>query len=883
MQSDSPAAPSSNAQPAQQPHGNVSVSGNPSLGGPSAGNITQQLLVPSDHPPGFSPIFTVPQASMAQPSLSMGNVIYTGSLTQPVHDPLAPSKQGTWSSEDEEEEENPSQTPKHDVPPGYGPPGSGPRRRQTPAASSPRAEGNGPAQAGADRPPGFAGKPVPEQGSLLRPVATDAVPSTRALAPGFASASRPLTPSKQGLQPSNADRPPGFSQPWNTPGSASTDHTPHPAEPPLSVKGTPNIGPKGRAQPSAAASPVTTARSSQAPASASAVGADLPPGFPASSSPSLHPAEPRPAGNPPTRSHSRVSSSRHQTATAGSPLAGTAEKPPRFGGAGVGGPQMRTQTSQLQVTGAQQSQRSVQALPKPQQQQTPLGTRQNAVPQGKVQSTSAADSGDLPPGFPAALQLPASAVQSAFSQQPSRSENNLPLTSAALGDDLPPGFSLLSVPTVQSASGFPTHAPKTVSLTKLSSAPIVGHSSLRQPPSPAWAADDLPPGFPSATPAAASVSHVSSAQPQASTSASAVDDLPPGFPTPLPRAAASVGQSGSSKARRGSPAPYQAAAGRSGWDTDQAEAPVTNNQPPTHVRHPQQASAADAEPPPGFPSATQQPTSAPRPPSASLRPSTRPQGQLPVVAPALERKVSVIKLPTTPLSGVRSAFSAGASAQAQRAVTVTKLPVTPSSDPHSTAPTAAQSSHNSKRRTQGQALPQSPDLPPGFSAMQRSSSTPSAPAAAVAVATAQVSGSTGAAGQGISAPAAADLPPGFARLGVAPQNPADLPPGFPGNSAPTHAPKALGLPKSSSRKEAGRKAQVPLPQPGSLQSDARRKAQMPKVSCIHHSQDFCNLHPPHVTHIKSISHATKEMPPVRLCVFIQFTHLTEEALHAHCT
>lgn len=834
MQSDSPAAPSSSSQPAQRPHGNVRVSGNPFLGDPSAGNVTQQLLVPSDHPPGFPSNLTTPQASAAQSSLSMGRsgdarATFAGSLTQPVRDLLAPSKQGTWPSEDEEEEENPLQTLNHDLPPGYGPPGSGPLRRQTPAASSPRAEGNGPAQAGANRPPGFAGTPVPAQSNLLRSVATDAMPSSGGLPPGFASASKPLTPSKQGLHSSNADRPPGFSHPGtaprHTPVSASTDHTPHPAEPPVAGKGSANTGPKGRAQPNAAASPVTIARSSQPPAAASAVGADVPPGFPVSSSPSLHPAEPRPTGNPPTRPHSRAPSGRLQTATAGSPLAGTAEKPPGFGAAGVGVPQTRTPASQQQVTGAPQSQRSVQALPKPQQQLTAQGARQKGVSQGNVQSTSAAVSVDLPPGFPATLQSPA--VQSASSQQPS--DGNLPSASAAVGDDLPPGFpaqSLLSSLNVQSASGLPTHAPKTISLTKLSSAPMVGESSLRQQPSSSWAADDLLPGFPSATPAAASVSHVSSDPP-----ASAAADLPPGFPTLLPRAAASVNQAGSSKARRSSPAPYQAAASRSGWDTDETEAPATTFQPHTHIRQPPHASAADAEPPPGFSSATQQPASATsRPPSASQRPSTRPQAQLPVVPPALERKVSVIKLPTTPLSGVRSAFSANTSAQIQRSVTMTRPPVTPSSDPHSTPPTAPQSSNKSKRRTQGQALPQSPDLPPGFSTMQRSSSTPSAPAVATA---AQTSGSTGSAGQGTSSPAAADLPPGFARLGAAPQNPADLPPGFPGNSASAPIAKVLGVPKGSSRKEAGRKTQVP--QAGTLQSDARRKAQLPKVRCVPHS------------------------------------------------
>ena len=841
MQSDSPAAPSSNPQPAQQPYGNVSVSGNPPLGGPSAGNITQQLLVPSDHPPGFPSTFATPQASMAQPSVSKGQTgdaraTFTGSSTQPVDDPLGPSKQGTWSSEDEEEAGNPLPTPKHDLPPGYGPPGSGPLHRQTPTASSSRADRSAPAQAGADRPPGFAGTPVPEQGSLLQPVATDAIPSTGALPPGFPSASKPFTPSKQGLHPSDADWPPGFSHPGTAPQniwehSASTDHTPHPAEPPTSVRSNANINPKGRAQSSAAASHATSARPSQPPATASPVGADLPPGFPASSSPSLHPGEPRPTGNPPTRSHSRAPSSRFQTTTAGSPLTGFSERPPGFGAAGVGGPHTHPQASQQQVTGAMQSQRSGQAVPKPQQllQQTPQSARQKPVSQANVQPTSAAVSGDLPPGFPATLQSPASIVQSGPSWQPFNYESSLPPTSAAEGDDLPPAFHAQQPPTVKSASGHHTHDHKTVGLEKPSSAPIAGRSSLRQLPSSSWAAEALPPGFPSATPAAASVSQVSSAQP-----ASAVDDLPPAFPTSLPCAAASVGQSGTSKARRGSPALYQAAASRSGWDTDGTEAPATTHQPPTHARHPQQASAADAEPPPGFPSATQQLAPAPRPPSASQRPSTKPQGgQLPVVAPALERKVSVIKLPTTPLAGGRSAFSAGAPSQTQRVVTVTKLPTTPSSDPHSTAPTAPQSSN--KRRTQGQAMAQSPDLPPGFSTMQRSSSTPSAPALALATAAAaQASGSTGSAGLGTSSPAA-DLPPGFARLGAAPQNSADLPPGFPTNAAPALTAKALGVPKSSSRKEAGRKGQGPLPQTGSLQSDARRKAQMPKVSCILHT------------------------------------------------
>ena len=768
----------------------------------------------------------------------------SSTLAQPLCDPLPPHKHGTWSSEGEEE--TPLQNPEHDAPPGYGPSGSGPPGTQTPAASS-RAAGNGPVQAGSDLPPGFAGRAVQEPSYMRGSVGKDYVPK-------LATAHEWLTPSNQDTQHSNVDQPPGFSQSGmaqlKTPVSAAMAHTPQPAETSASVSSSAKTGRKGRTHASSAASPATSAGASQLPAAASSAPqpADLPPGFSAIASPSFHPAEPRSTGILPTRSQGRAPSSRFHTTTAGSALAGTAEKPPGFDTAGDSVPQTYTHAPQQQLAGALQSQRSVQGSSKPQQlpQQNLQGPKQQAVPQSNVASASVSVSGDLPPGFCAISQMPAPAVQSASRQwQPSSSKSNLSSSSAAVSDDLPPGFraqSRLPAPAVQSRSGLPSQAPNIVNLATLSSALTAAQSSLHQT-SPALPADGLPPGFSSAV-SAASVSHSSSLRAQSSTPAAAANDLPPGFPTAPSAAAASLSQPGSRQARPLSAAPYQAATGQSGWDTDETKVDASTSHPQSHVRHPH-AAAADADLPPGFLDANQQPASASRPSSAS-RPlsSTRSQRQPSAGAPVLERKVILTKLPTTPISGLSSAFSADAPVQAQRTVTVSKLPASPSPGPHSMAPSAPQSSGNSKRKSHGQAMTQPPgaaaagdsssDLPPGFSTMQRSSSTPSAPAAAATMSRAtavQAFGSTVAAGRGASSSAAADLPPGFPRLGAVPQDPADLPPGFAADSASAHTPKAPAMPKSS-KKEAGRRAQVPLPQPGPQRSDARRKAQMPKVRCI---------------------------------------------------
>ena len=804
------------------------------MGHPAAGSVAQHSLASSDHPPGFSSTSTTPQASVAHPSLfpaqnGSARAMVSSALAQPVHDPLPSNKHGTWSSEGEGE--TPLQISEHDAPPGYGPPGSGPPGRQTPTASS-RAAGNGPAQAGTDLPPGFAERAVKEQSFLRGSVGKDSVPSTGDLPPGFAAAREPLMPSNQDSQHSNVDQPPGFSQSGtaqlNAPASAALPHTPQPAETTASVKSSTNTGRKGRTQASSASSTAAPARAPQLPATGSSAPqpADLPPGFSPSSSPSFHPAESRSTGILPTRSQGRAPSSRFQTTTAGSAAAGTAERPPGFDTAGDGDPQTHTLAPQQQAAEALQSQRRVQGKQQQLPQQSLQGPKQKAVPLGNVSSASASVSSDLPPGFHAMSQAPAPAVQSASNPwQSSSSRGNFPPTSAAVSDDLPPGFPAQSrspAPAVQLHSDLPCQALKIVNLKTLLSAPTAA-----QRPSPVPAAADFPPGFSSAA-SAASVSHPSSRQAQLSTPAAAANDLPPGFPIAPSAAAASVSQPGSRQARPVSAARYQAADGPSGWDTDEMAANASSSHPQSHVRHPH-ASAADDDLPPGFLNATQQRSSASRPASASRPPSSiRPQRQPSAGAPVLERKVIVTKLPATPISGITSAFSADAPVQAQRSVTVTKLPASPSPGPHSMAPSALQSSSNSKRKSHGQAMTQpaataaagesSSDLPPGFSTMQRSSSTPSAQAAAaMSRATAvQASGSTVAAGPGTSTSAAADLPPGFAA-----------------DSASAHTPKTPAVPKAS-KKEAGRRAQVPLPQPGLQRSDARRKAQMPKVRCILH-------------------------------------------------
>ena len=835
----------------------MSEAGNPPTGHNAAGSVTHHPLASSDHPPGFSSTFTIPQASLAHSPLSTAQngsarAMVSSGLTQPVHDFLPSNKHQTWSSEGEDE--TPLQIPEEREPPGYGPPGSGDRRRQTPAASSSRATGNNPAQAGTDLPPGFAGRVVNEQSYLRGSVGMDSDPDTMDLPPGFAPSREPLTPSNQRTQHSDVDQPPGFSQTGmmhlNAPVSAAIAHTPKPAETPASVKSSATTGRKGRTQASTASSPTSSARASQLPAAAASVSqaADLPPGFSASSSPSFHPADRPPNGILPTRSHGRAPSSRLQITAAGPFLAGIDERPPGFDTAGGGASQVHTQAPQQQVAGALQPQRSVQGVSEPQQllQQTP----QEAAPHGNVSLASASVSDNHPPGFPAMLPLPDPAVQSASKQwQPSSSQGNLPSTSAAVGDNLPPGFHAQSrspAPAVKSASGRPIHAPKIVNLARLSSAPAA-QSSTRQP-SPLSAADDLPPGFPSAA-SAASVSHPSSFQPQSSTPASAAHDVPPGFSTAPLATAASVNHPSSSQTRPASASPYQVVDGQSGWDTDETKPAASTHHPQSHGRH-AHASAADDDRPPGFLNPTQQPASASASGSASgaLCPpsSVRSQRQPLLGAPVLERKVSVTNLPTNAISGVSSAFATDAPVQAERSVTVTKPAASSRPGPHSTAPTAPHVSSNSKRRSHGQAITQSsaaaaagdssPDLPPGFSTMHRSSSTPSRPTvtATVSRATAvQAPGSKVAAEQSASSSAAADLPPGFVRLGAAPQGPVDLPPGFPADSASAHAPKVSGVP-SSSKKEAGRRAQVPLPQSGLQRSDARRKAQTPKVRCILH-------------------------------------------------
>lgn len=829
----------------------MSEAGNPPTGHNAAGSVTHHPLASSDHPPGFSSTFTILQASLAHSSLSTAQngsarAMVSRGLTQPVHDFLPSNKHQTWSSEGEDE--TPLQIPEESEPPGYGPPGSGDPRRQTPAASSSRAAGNNPAQAGTDLPPGFAGRVLNEQSYLRGSVGMDSVPDTGDLPPGFAPSCEPLTPSNHRTQHSNVDQPPDFSQTGtthlNTPVSAAIVHTPQSAETSASVKSSATTGRKGRTQASTASSPTSSARASQLPAAAASVSqaADLSPGFSASSSPSFHPADRPPNGILPTRSHGRAPSSRLQITAAGPSLAGIDEKPPGFDTAGGGAPQVHTQAPQQQVAGALQPQRRVQGVSKPQQllKQTP----QEAAPHGNVPLASASVSDNHPPGFPAMLPSPDPAAQSASNRwQPSSSQGSLPSTSAAVGDDLPPGFHAQSrspAPAVQSASGRPIHAPKIVNLARLSSAPAAQSSTCQ--PLPLSAADDLPPGFPSAA-SAAPVSHPSSFQPQSSTPASAAHDVPPGFSTAPLATAASVNHPGSSQTRPASASPYQVVDGQSGWDTDETKAAASTHHPQSHVRH-AHASAADDDRPPGFLNPAQQPASASASRSASgasCPPSSvRSQRQPLLGAPVLERKVSVTKLPTNAISGVSSAFS-DAPMQAERSVTVTKLAASCLPGPHSTAPTAPHVSSNSKRRSHGQAITHpsaaaaaghsSPDLPPGFSTIHRSSSTPSRPTvtATVSRATAvQAPGSKVAAEQSASSSAAADLPPGFLRLGAAPQGAVDLPPGFPANSASAHAPKVPGLP-SSSKKEAGRRAQVPVPQSGLQRSDARRKAQTPKV------------------------------------------------------
>ena len=792
----------------------------------------------------------MPHPTLSTAQNGSAQAVVSSRLTQPLHDPLPPNKHGTWSSE--VEDDTPLQTPERNAPPGYELPGSGHPRRQTPAASSSRATGHGPALAGVDLPPGFAGRALEENSYLRGSIGTDSAASTGDLPPGFAPPCEPLTLSNQGIQHTDVDQPPGFSQPGtaqlNTPVSAAIAHTRQPGDTPASVKGSANPGREGRTQASTAFSPATSARALQLPAAASSVpqAAELSPGFSASSSPSFHPAEICPTGSLPTRSEGKAPSSRFQTMTAGPPLPGTAEKPPGFDTSGDGVPQMHRQAPRQQAARALQSRRSVPGLSKPQQllQPTPQGPKQKAVAQGNVPSLSAAVRGNHPPGFPATLYSPDNAVQSASNQwQPSSSQGSLLSTSAAVGDDLPPGFRTQTrspAPAVQSASGLPTHAPKFVDLTNLFSAPTAAQSSFQ--PSPASLANDLPSGFPSApSAAAASVSHPSSRRAQSSAPASAANDLPPGFSTAPSAAAASGSHPGGSRARPSSAAPYQAASGQSGWDTDETEANASPHHPQSQVRHPH-ASAADDDLPPGFPNAAQQAASAPRPASAS-RPfsSTRSQRQPSVGAP-VERKVSVTKLPTTPISDLSSAISADAPVQPQRSVKVTKLPASPSPGPHSTAFTAPHSSSSSKRKSQATtqapaaaaAGDLSPDLPPGFSTMQRSSSTPSQPAVAAAMTratAAQTPGSTAMAEQNTSSSAAAHLPPGFPRPGAAPQGSDGTPPGFPADTTSAHTLKVPGVPKSS-KKEAGRRAQVPLPQSGLQRSDARRKAQMPKVRCI---------------------------------------------------
>ena len=798
MNASSAASSSAPSEAAQQSHGTFSLSGDPAV------SVAQHPLPSSDHPPGFASALPTSQAPALHSSQSTGENGNTrdsvrSDLAQPVHEALPPNKHDTWSSEGEDG--TPLHASEHDASPGYGPPGYAPlgtpHRQAAVQPSSSMAAGNGLVQPGADRPPGFAARTVPEQSNLLGSDRTDQVPSSDGHPPGFAQPNKPLTHPHQGSQHGTADQPPGFRQgtvQLNTPVSAST------AEPPVPARSTANTARNRRAQASAASSPAASASAPQRPPAASSVTANVPPGFPASPSPSSYPAEIHTTDLLPTRSHGRTAtSSRLQASTAASPLHSsyTAEKPPGFETAGIGGPQACTQA---QPAGALQAQKAVQGSSKAQQlQHTPQTARQTSW-----LSSHATEGEELPPGFPTRSQSSAPAVQSASSQQqPTTFQGSLVPTSAGVGGDLPPGFpaqSQSSAPAVQSASGIPRHAPKIVSVTKLPSAPTAGQMLNQQP----------------------------------STSAAAADDLPPGFSIAPSAAASSVSHLGTSQARASNTAFSKPVDGQSGWDIDDLAINAADN---SHVRH--QHASAGADLPPGFAIASQQPT------PASQRSATGSQRQPGAVAPVSERRVSVTKLPTTP-SGLASTFPKNPPAQVPRSVPVTRLP---SSGPNSTPPTAPQSVSNTKRKTRSQALSQSSaaaadsslDLPPGFPTMQRSSSTPGGAAAAAATSRAaavHALSSKASAGRGTSSSDAADMAPGITMPGAAPQDPAGLPPGFPADNTPNQAPKVVGVPKGG-RKETGRRAEVPLPQSGLQRSDARRKAQIPKVDWILHSVIVC--------------------------------------------
>lgn len=457
---------------------------------------------------------------------------------------------------------------------------------------------------------------------------------------------------------------------------------------------------------------------------------------------------------------------------------------------------------QQQSAGALQPQKTAQGLSKPRQQQTMQGARQMPVPLGKL-SSSGVVGNELPPGFPTRSQ--ASALQSASSQgQLPQSQGSLPLSSAATVEaDLPPGFLAQGqppAPAVHSATSrrqapvpHPPHAPRMVNVTRPAAGPTAEQSSPDQPSMPASAADALPPGFPIALAA-----------------------VPASSPHP-----------GSSQARPSRTVLYQApapAGGQSGWDTEEADVTAAASQPRKPVRY--QHASVDDDLPPGFPTAAQQPS------SASQTSLTRSQWQPHVVAPVRERRVSVTKLAVTPISGPTAASSVHVPAQPPR------VPSTPSSGP----PSAPQSFSMTQRKTHSQTMLQppvaavaedtSPDLPPGFPTMQRSASISGASALAASVSrgtAVDASGSTTSAAQ-VASTDAADLPPGFLVPDAAPENHSDFPQGFPADKGIAQAAGLVGV-SNSSRKDAGRRADSRLPQAGLQRSDARRKAQMPKVSC----------------------------------------------------
>ena len=781
VQNASSVAPSStSSQPAQQSQGHAGAA---AAALPAAGSVVAPHPQAShDRPPGYPSAISTLGASTAQRSVSAGQNGHSTALdgsdsVQPTHVPLFPNRHGTWSSDGEED--TPAHASDHDAPPGYGTPGPAPHRRSSAVApvSLLRDVGRMSVQSGTDHPPGFANRAAGPDKTAAVPTSTEGHP------PGFALSTQPHPHAHPGAVHSTADQPSGFHQPGsllpsvgiaqsNTPDAASFAQFAKPADNPISGRSSGKASSKGRAQASAPLDPQVSSSASQLPTAATTAPAELPPGFPAPSSPSFQHAEDHPTGTALTRSQGRsATSSRIPTRAAGQHLhtAGTAETPPGFGGAGIGSAERDIQGSQQRIAGALRPQKAAQVV-----------------------------GGELPPGFPTRSQ--ASAVQSASSQgQLPRSQASLPSPSATAEDDLPPGF----LAHAQSSSrrhapvAPPPHAPRMVSVTRLPSGHTAELRSTDQPAMPASAADDLPPGFPVAPSAA---------------------------PAPVLHSGSSPARRASSTASHNASVPTD---GPSGWDIDEAELTAAASQAHRPVRY-QHTSAVDDDPPPGFPAAPllvvgQQPASASRPAHSSS------QWQAHVVAPLLERKGSVTKLAATPVSG--PSVPPTVHAHPPRGVPVSRVPAPPSSGPTNTPQS---SSMASKKKTHSQAMLQSPvvagdttpDLPPGFSTMQRSASTPGASAGVAHVNRGTAVDASGTAAHVVSSDAA-DLPPGFdtARKGLS-----DLPPGFPADRGPVQSSGHVGVSKSS-RKDAGRRAETHLPPAGMPRSDARRKALIPKVSC----------------------------------------------------